>query len=476
MIERRDFLRAVTGAALSTAGPETGKYLLLDKRVIERATGARLVPGQLQKRPPRPLFVEDKPWEPRFDNLYANVMYDEEEGLYKCWYSPFIVDPVTTNTPREKRSQVKWHRPGGPDIEIGVCYATSRDGLAWEKPRLGIVEFNRRRDNNLILRADPELGEPHGMGIAKDPREKDPARRYKAVFNRFHRKVDRTDPRYRYMCVGFSRDGIHWHDLRPCRDMEAPGDTHSTWFWCPERGRYVAITRTFDGQRLVARSESEDFVHWSRAEVILRGEMDRQTYAMPSFRYSGVYLGLLMILNRNGRYDTVDCELAWSPDSLLWERLFPGTPYIPRGPEGAYDSKCLFGAFSPVVLRDEIRVYYGANNGEHTDFRDGFFCLARLRPDGFAAMTADRTGEVITRAFRVGRNFRVTADADGGAIRPALLDGEGRVLAEGEPLRANVTAAALRWKERPQRQWREYARLRFQIEGGARLYSFELEA
>ena len=39
-----------------------------------------------------PLFVEDEPWEQRFDNLYGNVNYDEEDRLYKCWYSPFVVD------------------------------------------------------------------------------------------------------------------------------------------------------------------------------------------------------------------------------------------------------------------------------------------------------------------------------------------------------------------------------------------------
>jgi hypothetical protein len=36
------------------------------------------------------LFGEEKPWEARFDNLYANVLREPHTGLYRCWYSPFI--------------------------------------------------------------------------------------------------------------------------------------------------------------------------------------------------------------------------------------------------------------------------------------------------------------------------------------------------------------------------------------------------
>lgn len=30
-----------------------------------------------------PLFKEDKPWEPRYDNVYCNVIYDEQDKIYK---------------------------------------------------------------------------------------------------------------------------------------------------------------------------------------------------------------------------------------------------------------------------------------------------------------------------------------------------------------------------------------------------------
>ena len=55
-----------------------GKYLLLDSRVIKNTENAKLTLGTVKKHPANPLFGEDKPWEPRFDNLYPNVIYDEE--------------------------------------------------------------------------------------------------------------------------------------------------------------------------------------------------------------------------------------------------------------------------------------------------------------------------------------------------------------------------------------------------------------
>lgn len=40
----------------------------------------------------------------RFDNLYGNVIFDEEEKLYKCWYSPFIVDSSSHGMTLEQRT------------------------------------------------------------------------------------------------------------------------------------------------------------------------------------------------------------------------------------------------------------------------------------------------------------------------------------------------------------------------------------
>ncbi|MCY3550403.1 MAG: hypothetical protein OXH39_08065 [Candidatus Poribacteria bacterium] len=70
----------------------SSRRLVLDDRIIEEVVEAKLTLGEITKPSQNPLFGEDKPWEPRFDNVYANVIYDTDDRLYKCWYNPFIVD------------------------------------------------------------------------------------------------------------------------------------------------------------------------------------------------------------------------------------------------------------------------------------------------------------------------------------------------------------------------------------------------
>jgi len=444
------------------------KHLALDSRVIGRAERVRLVLGKVEKDKRNPLFREDKPWEPRFDNLYANVIRDDD-GLYKCWYSPFIIDRPSAETPAEEKKRVSYMQAArkmraekgkGPWREMGICYAVSKDGIAWEKPDLGLVELKGSKHNNLVLRG------PHGTGIWKDPRDPDPQRRYKMIF------------KGRRMSVAFSPDGLRWSKPVPCAAMAARGDTHNNAFWAPDLGRYVAITRLWDGQRIVGRSQSEDFVRWTRAVEVLRGDTTRQTYAMPVFRYAGVYLGLLMVLDK--RTDLVDCELAWSPDTVRWERVCPGTPLIPRGPKGSHDWGCVYAAACPVVLEDEIRLYYGGSDGQHTNWRDGSFCLARLRPDGFACMeptAPDAVGVVVTKPILcVGQALTVTADAAGGSLRVAVEGAEGLGLDTCRPITQNVTDSRIRWKGDGDLAAFVGRRIRLRFElRAARLYAFGFE-
>ena len=54
------------------------RYLLLDSRIIESTDNLELSVGTVKKDINNPLFGEDKPWEPRFDNPYLSIIYDEE--------------------------------------------------------------------------------------------------------------------------------------------------------------------------------------------------------------------------------------------------------------------------------------------------------------------------------------------------------------------------------------------------------------
>ena len=479
----------VAGLGVSPGSSEKGnpaskgrdRHLLLDSRIVGSTENAKLVLGTVQKHIGNPLFDEDKAWEKRFDNLYANVIYDEEEQIYKCWYSPFIVDNSSKGMTLEQRRETKYRAPH--NREMAICYATSKDGITWVKPEMGLVEFEGSEANNALWRGSGTpskdkkglWGGPHGTGIFKDLRDPDPKRRYKALL------------KSEILSVAFSADGIHWGPAIACPEANSAGDTHNNAFWAPTLGKYVGITRQWGKEggrywRQVAWTSSDDFVNWEKTQIVLEGlGQNHQTYTMTVFYHGGVYIGLVAIHDQNT--DRVWAELTWSPDTKAWHRVLPGTPFIPNGgEEGSYDWGCVYPAANPVFLEDEIRLYYGGSDGLHTSWRNGFFCLAMLRPDGFAGYKASGAAEratVTTAPVYDGKALlRVSADiADGGWLTVRVLGEENQVLAESDPLTSTVSDADIRWLDdtaldavRAKR-----ARLQFAFQK-ATVYSFSLES
>ena len=214
------------------------RHLVLDTRVIARTDNARLSVTPATKSTANPLFGEDRPWEMRFDNLYPNVLWDVEEEIYKCWYSPFCIDYRSGGMTLEQRQSTRYDSP--PDREMAVCYATSRDGIGWQKPDLGLVDYRGSRANNMVLRG------PHGAGVLKDARETDPARRYKMFASLGEQEL----------AVAFSADGIRWGRFLRCSSINPyqVDGTHYHALWVEERGEYVGFTRLRDPRTTGASS------------------------------------------------------------------------------------------------------------------------------------------------------------------------------------------------------------------------------
>lgn len=434
--------------------PNRSKFLLLDSRIIEKVENAELRVGTVKKSPANPLFTEEKLWEKRFDNLYGNVIFDKQENLFKCWYSPFIVDYSAKGMNLEQRKK-KYEAP--PNREMAICYAISKDGIHWEKPNLGLVEYDGSKQNNIIWRG------PHGAGIFKDYHEKDPARQYKAIFKGSQG-----------LSVSFSSDGIHWSKSIKCKGVDVAGDTHNNAFWAPTLGKYVAITRTWGEMgREVARIESNDFINWTKEEVVLTGKnKNLQTYAMPVFFYGGVYLGLVAIHDQKA--DRVWTELTWSPDTRTWHRIDPGTPLIPCSEKKLdYDYGCVYACATPVFLKNEIRLYYGGSDWLHFGWRNGSFCLATLRPDGFAGYVQklnDKPAIITTKPIPYSQGkVRLTADVGkGGWVKVSIFDANGNQIFKSRSISKTVTDEPLDWKGEKKS---DNIYLKFEFKK-AKLYSF----
>ena len=484
MIELGQALKPIVYSALSdekeTAANAVSRdrYLLLDSRIIDSTANAKLALGSVKKHTANPLFVADKPWEPRYDNMYPNVIFDAEEQLYKCWYCPFIVDERTTMTPPAKRNPNSTHymsaKPNKRDEAI--LYATSKDGIHWEKPELGLVEFGGNKRNNIVVRG------PSGAGVHKDLHENNPARRYKAFYA----------AQVGYMqLIRFSPDGLNWGPEIRCPEIAIQSDCHANMVWSPELQKYVGIVRHYDrfpvvGNRKIARTESADGLKWTRSELIIEGTPKNQMHDMVIFRAGGVFLGLLGVMD----YPSVksmegvrqQIELAWSPDSYTWHRILPGTPLIANTSAKTkkygtmpYDWGAMFPS-QPVFRENEVQIFYGASDWYFFDWRKSGLALATLRPDGWAGFEPSDAANhaiVTTTSIDCSRGqLRVSVDVhSGGWLKVTALDETGKQQASSRTITRTGSDTVIDWSGDFDLQKAKVIRLKFEF-AKAKLYSF----
>ena len=455
---------------------EREKYLVLDSRIIESTKNAKLTLGQITKHESNPLFVEDQPWEPRYDNMYPNVIFDNEEKIYKCWYCPFVVDQRTTATATHLRNPSDTSymeaRPAGR--EEAMLYATSVDGVNWTKPNLGIVNFNGNSNNNIVSRG------LSGAGVIKDELEKLPGRRYKAFY------CSNSGYKMRY-----SSDGLNWGD-----EVALPGvgesDCHANMIWSPELKKYVGILRHYDpipvtGNRKIARTESLDSVTWTKSETIIEGTSQDQLHDMVIFRDGGVYLGLLGCMNypskktRNGVRQHI--ELAWSPDSYKWHRINPGTPFISNSKSNnneygkmPYDWGCVFPS-APVFVDDEIRIYYGASDWYFFDWRKGGLALATLNKNRWAGYEQDndfQSAVVTTVPINLSNKIYISADVQfQGSVYVGILDESGNEVKGSRAISKSCTDLEISLKEIIEESSNNKLRVQFTL-SKSKIYSFSI--
>ena len=163
------------------------KLLFLDDRHVSEMHGLSRQFGEPQVCPENPVIRADTAWEK--DAAFVDsglVVFDENDGLFKAWYQGGACY--------------------GPDDGSNMCYATSADGVHWDKPALGMVEFEGSTANNMVLRAQCMMHDP---GVIIDHAEPDPQRRYKVVWWGGRADATREDGWLLGHCVGFSADGIH---------------------------------------------------------------------------------------------------------------------------------------------------------------------------------------------------------------------------------------------------------------------------
>jgi uncharacterized protein len=359
-----------------------------------------------------PVLEPGAPWEQDGDDqrvyVYGTVMRDAETGRFRMWYN----------------------RLGS------VLYATSDDGLRWDRPNLGLVEWEGSRANNIVLTGF------HSPGVVYNP-EADSNERYAMLG---------SSKGYR---VAFSADGLHWKPYGG-NPVFTGGDT-CTLTYDAASGEYLAFhKRTLEHRghkrRMVYLATSRDMRNWSKqtlvmapddvddAQVKREGGQYAQFYNMSAFPYGGQFLGMVTRFRYSGPPERegplqsshdgpIDVQLVHSRDGRAWQRGEDRSPVIPNGPH-AYDAGCILGvANAPVVVGDELWLYYTAITTTHGGFvpeKRITVALAKWRLDGFVSLDAgDDPGVVKTVPLEcAGDRLTVNADA-AGALTVAVLDAAG---------------------------------------------------
>lgn len=441
------------------------KHLFIDDHHIERLDNASILYHQPVKDK-RPVLLPDTPWEGDSLNwMLGGPLWCEERQVWRMWYV------------------------GGS--ELLPLYAESVDGLNWEKPALGLVEWNGSTENNIIrLGMRIARGKDKRMVLIRDEHNTDPARRYKGL--------TRLGGVMRPMR---SADGLDWHPLES-RGFHS-GDEYRLCY-DPLRNRFVATGKiVIETERVVTLSLSDDFVNWSSPVRIFRSdERDRElgamridealaapdrrhpafvnpdeyftdVYNMQVFVYEDLYLALASMFHRSGFWDNrvnqdgiIQPVLTASRDLRTWDRLSYAV-FLPLSPLSAphvFDHASIFGT-PPVRRGDELWFYYRGGSYTHmgrerisqihkADEPTSAIHLARLRLDGFASVRAGEAGGMLlTKPLKItGSRLMANMNAADGELRAELLDAEtgeaieGYTLGDSVPTQADGVSVQLRWR------------------------------
>jgi len=423
------------------------KVLLIDDAFLLEVHNLKRKVNQAVKHP-EPVLKLDAPWDTeKMETLdYNNVLYDEDEKLFRMWY-------VVCG----HRADEYWERGRR------TAYATSKDGVHWEKPIMNMVEVRGSKENNYII---PEMLSLT-YTIINDPSDV-PARRYKMIFY-----VDSEEQRWAQfhipLNVAYSADGITWdrpEHVNPI--LRGISDGGWGFIYDPDRRKYLLFTRRVPNlPRDISLYESYDLVNWEdKGRILVPGDaLDPPELfnfqGITPFFYEDFCLGLLNTqysLPESETYEVfheppadwpakslghVDVQLAYTRDGVQWSRPKDRSCIVPNGRPGAPDEGVIFvPSANPPVINGDTYIYYYAVRHQHNqrtqtaymkehdnDKRNAAsYMLAKMPEDHWVSLDAgSKEGWLLTRSYYAPTvQLLVNTDAEGGSIEAEFLTPYGR--------------------------------------------------
>ncbi|WP_284639274.1 hypothetical protein [Paenibacillus silviterrae] len=447
------------------------KFTFFDNRTFEYISGFRRELGQAAKYSGNPILRPELPHEFKRAHYYGTALFDEDEQVYKTWYSSHYYGPAIGEA--------------DPKAYSYLNYAYSKDGIHFIKPKLDVVP-----GTNIVLDNEEKT---HGPSILLDYAEKDPSLRFKLAMSPYTKGCS--------IFLYGSPDGIHWKPIFANPVIEVVSDCHIGFYHDPNTGLYRLSFRTRCPDRRVWISESSDLAEWSKPVLAMEPDQldpcETQFYGMQMTPYGPYTMGLLSMYNTydyrtdpkyNKMAGSMDIQLAYSRDGHCWHRCMQGQKLIALGAEGDWDAGCVMPSSNIIYKADRMEFYYSAVPFDHSGFgripyeEIALECigLATLRPDGFVYLQATRDWcELMTRPFAIeDARLYLNAAATEGSVKVEICDTTGHAI-EGFsfddciPVTENNQAVQVKWRGDPDILKLERQPIRVKIRAlNAKVYSF----
>jgi len=436
----------------------TAKQLFIDHRFIASSKDVTL-----KMHPPTKagaVLVGEHPWEAGW--VCSGTVLDDD-GAFKMYY--------------------RVHEAGrkGKLGRQSLCYAVSRDGVHWEKPKLGLVKRVGSTDNNILRLVG---GTPFIDPTAPA------SQRFKHLTELYW-----PDPERAGLYIYYSADGLKWK-LHPTRLFPFVPDTQNQVFYDTRIKKYVAYVRTWNPMRKVGRCEMADvmgpwpfkpakkpYYIWGKDKVPVPStevhtalsydaqdppDSDHYTPAVVQypwaqdayFSFPSAYLHFPdPPAGKYGNDGLLDIQLAISRDGKDFVRP-DRSPYIPLGVEGSRESKCLYMFIGMLRVQDEIYQYYVGfhhSHGEYVDWpelRDmGAVFRVVQRLDGFVSARAAYEGGWLKTPLITFQGQRLELNINTSALgqaRVEIRDTRGKpipgyTLPECDPIHGNYLRKTVTW-------------------------------
>ena len=473
MLNKHDRIRAATAARRGIYPAR--QHLFLDDLFVARSHGlVRAVQPPEDLTQSEPVLRAARAWEGVSVVFRCNcLLYDAEAELFKFWYG--CEDPTLPDNPyRIKR---RW------------AYATSPDGLHWDRPELGLVPYQGSTANNLVKFENVASSIALLQNVTLDRRDPDPAGRYKAIgldrhplrageqpwtapgedewFESFGRHIGCG------VFVSLSPDGLCW-TMREgsCASGAIIADGSVLHGFDPGIGKWVLWQRPriLPKYRTMGMSVSEDFETWTFPADILAPDGDDPpgmqfdsltTMAAPD----GGYIGLAAASGLEGAGFLIAeklPQLVFSRDGRSWTRV-NRKPFMQAGDRSAWNGGPCIVPLQPIQVGDEVLIfYYGKNYGnmwgeptlDGKGITEAGLGLAKLPRDRWVAMTPETAagGQLTTPLVAFCHNeLHVNVRAARGTLRVELLDYDDRplpgyTLDDCDPVREDCLDRTVTWQ------------------------------